>query len=165
MQSPRYKRILLKLSGESLMGDQQFGLSSSILKQYAKDVAKVYQLGVEIGIVIGGGNFIRGEQAAFGGRGSSNLHARRGYGRQSEPGSSGLHPIGRRGRSITSRLRQASRVGCPRCCSCGPDGTDQSWNRFGDRRHRGQLPDYHRPAHYHSGAETRTRGSRWWPGT
>ena len=64
MQSPRYKRILLKLSGESLMGDQQFGLSSSILKQYAKDVAKVYQLGVEIGIVIGGGNFIRGEQAA-----------------------------------------------------------------------------------------------------
>jgi len=64
MQQPRYKRILLKLSGESLMGDQQFGLSSTTLKQYAKDVAKVYHLGIEIGIVIGGGNFIRGEQAA-----------------------------------------------------------------------------------------------------
>ena len=64
MQSPCFKRILLKLSGESLMGKQQFGLSSSILKQYAKDVATVYHLGVEIGIVIGGGNFIRGEQAA-----------------------------------------------------------------------------------------------------
>ena len=64
MQKPRYTRILLKLSGESLMGDQQFGLSASTLKQYAKDVAKIYHLGIEIGIVIGGGNYIRGEQAA-----------------------------------------------------------------------------------------------------
>lgn len=64
MQKPRYTRILLKLSGESLMGEQQFGLSATTLKQYAKDVAKIYHLGMEIGIVIGGGNFIRGEQAA-----------------------------------------------------------------------------------------------------
>jgi uridylate kinase len=63
MQKPIYKRILLKLSGESLMGDQQFGLNASVLKRFAEDVSEIYKLGVEIGIVIGGGNFFRGIQA------------------------------------------------------------------------------------------------------
>lgn len=63
MQKPIYKRILLKLSGESLMGDQQFGLNASVLKRFAEDVSEIYKLGVEIGIVIGGGNFFRGVQA------------------------------------------------------------------------------------------------------
>lgn len=64
MQKPLYKRVLLKLSGESLMGDQQFGLNASVLKRFAEDVSEIYKLGVEIGIVIGGGNFFRGIQAA-----------------------------------------------------------------------------------------------------
>lgn len=63
MQKPLYKRVLLKLSGESLMGDQQFGLNASVLKRFAEDVSEIYKLGVEIGIVIGGGNFFRGIQA------------------------------------------------------------------------------------------------------
>jgi uridylate kinase len=63
MQKPKYKRILLKLSGESLMGDQQFGLSASILRRFAQDVAEVYTMGVEVGLVVGGGNFFRGVQA------------------------------------------------------------------------------------------------------
>ncbi len=63
MEKPLFKRILLKLSGESLMGDQQFGLNASVLKRFAEDVSEIYKLDVEIGIVIGGGNFFRGIQA------------------------------------------------------------------------------------------------------
>ncbi|MCD8210929.1 MAG: UMP kinase [Prevotella sp.] len=56
----KYKRILLKLSGESLMGDQHFGIDSKRLNQYAEQIKEIYDLGVEIGIVIGGGNIFRG---------------------------------------------------------------------------------------------------------
>lgn len=59
-----YKRILLKLSGEALMGDRQFGIDPIVLKSFASEVAEVYNLGVQIGIVIGGGNIFRGVQAA-----------------------------------------------------------------------------------------------------
>lgn len=59
-----YKRILLKLSGEALMGDRQFGIDPIVLKNFASEVAEVYNLGVQIGIVIGGGNIFRGVQAA-----------------------------------------------------------------------------------------------------
>lgn len=59
-----YKRILLKLSGEALMGDRQFGIDPVVLKNFASEVAEVYNLGVQIGIVIGGGNIFRGVQAA-----------------------------------------------------------------------------------------------------
>lgn len=59
-----YKRILLKLSGESLMGKQQFGIDPIVLPSFAYDIAEIYKLGVEIGIVIGGGNIFRGIQAA-----------------------------------------------------------------------------------------------------
>jgi uridylate kinase len=61
---PKYKRIMLKLSGEALMGDQHFGIEANTLKNFAEEIAEVHNLGVEIGIVIGGGNIFRGIQAA-----------------------------------------------------------------------------------------------------
>ena len=62
-----YKRILLKLSGESLMGDKQFGIDHNRLAQYAKEIKELVASGVEVAIVIGGGNIFRGIQAAEGG--------------------------------------------------------------------------------------------------
>ncbi|MGY6558516.1 MAG: UMP kinase [Nitritalea sp.] len=59
----KYKRILLKLSGESLMGDKNYGIDPVRLQQYAEEIKKVRDLGVEIAIVIGGGNIFRGVQA------------------------------------------------------------------------------------------------------
>ncbi|MEP2023121.1 MAG: UMP kinase [Reichenbachiella sp.] len=59
----KYKRILLKLSGEALMGDNQYGIDASRLEQYVNDIKEVKDLGVEIAIVIGGGNIFRGVQA------------------------------------------------------------------------------------------------------
>lgn len=56
----KYKRILLKLSGESLMGDQQYGIDPERLKEYAEEIKTVVSLGVEVAIVIGGGNIFRG---------------------------------------------------------------------------------------------------------
>jgi uridylate kinase len=56
----QYKRILLKLSGESLMGDKEFGLDPKMLQQYAEDVKSIVDMGVEVAIVIGGGNIYRG---------------------------------------------------------------------------------------------------------
>lgn len=57
---PKYKRILLKLSGESLMGDKNFGFDNAVIAQYAQDIKSVVDLGVEVAIVIGGGNIYRG---------------------------------------------------------------------------------------------------------
>ena len=59
-----FKRILLKLSGEALMGEQEFGIEPKVLSDYAAEIAEVHNLGVELGIVIGGGNIFRGIQAA-----------------------------------------------------------------------------------------------------
>jgi len=61
---PKYKRILLKLSGESLMGDKNFGLDSAVLAQYSKDIKEITNLGVQVAIVIGGGNIYRGMNEA-----------------------------------------------------------------------------------------------------
>jgi uridylate kinase len=58
-----YKRILLKLSGESLMGDRQYGIDNNQVLQYAKDIKSVYDKGLEIAIVVGGGNIFRGLSA------------------------------------------------------------------------------------------------------
>ena len=58
--APRYRRVLLKLSGEALMGERQFGIDPAVLKQYAAEIKGVHDLGVELGIVIGGGNIYRG---------------------------------------------------------------------------------------------------------
>ncbi len=63
----KYKRILLKLSGEALMGSLQYGIDPSILEQYAKEVKQVVDAGVEVAIVIGGGNIFRGVQGVSGG--------------------------------------------------------------------------------------------------
>lgn len=60
----KYKRILLKLSGEALMGSQQFGIDPKRLGEYAEDVKAVAEKGVQIAIVIGGGNIFRGLQGA-----------------------------------------------------------------------------------------------------
>ena len=59
-----YKRILLKLSGEALMGDQQFGIDPNTATQIAREIGEVQALGVQIGVVIGGGNLFRGLAAS-----------------------------------------------------------------------------------------------------
>ncbi|MDR3118029.1 MAG: UMP kinase [Mediterranea sp.] len=60
----RYKRILLKLSGESLMGGKQYGIDEKRLAEYAAQIKDIHQLGVQTGIVIGGGNIFRGLSGA-----------------------------------------------------------------------------------------------------
>ncbi len=61
---PKYSRILLKLSGESLMGDRAFGIAPAMLEAYARDIKLVTDLGVQVAIVIGGGNIYRGMNEA-----------------------------------------------------------------------------------------------------
>lgn len=61
---PSYQRILLKLSGEALMGDEPFGIDPKVLDRMAQEIKEVLELGVQIGIVIGGGNLFRGEGLA-----------------------------------------------------------------------------------------------------
>jgi uridylate kinase len=61
---PRYKRILLKLSGESLMGEDNFGMDPKVISQYAHDIKEITDLGVQVAIVIGGGNIYRGMNEA-----------------------------------------------------------------------------------------------------
>jgi len=63
----KYKRILLKLSGESLMGDKNFGIDNNRINSYAKQIKEISEAGVEVAIVIGGGNIFRGVQAEEGG--------------------------------------------------------------------------------------------------
>ncbi len=62
--TPRYRRVLLKLSGEALMGSQPFGIDPDVVQGIALEIREVHALGVEIGIVIGGGNIIRGLAAS-----------------------------------------------------------------------------------------------------
>ncbi len=57
---PKYTRVLLKLSGEALMGDKNFGFDNAVIAQYAQDIKSVVDLGVQVAIVIGGGNIYRG---------------------------------------------------------------------------------------------------------
>jgi uridylate kinase len=66
-QPMTYKRILLKLSGEALLGDKEFGIDSSILAMYAREIKSVQEAGVEVAIVIGGGNIFRGVSGVEGG--------------------------------------------------------------------------------------------------
>jgi uridylate kinase len=62
--SLKYKRILLKLSGEALMGNKNFGLDSEVIAKYAKDIKEAVAMGVEIALVVGGGNIYRGMNEA-----------------------------------------------------------------------------------------------------
>lgn len=64
MDKPVYKRVLLKVSGEALMGDQGFGIDVNIADRIASDIADVRAMGVEVGIVVGGGNIFRGVAVA-----------------------------------------------------------------------------------------------------
>ena len=63
----KYNRILLKLSGESLMGSKQYGIDTAMVHQYAVDIKEVVESGIEVAIVIGGGNIHRGLDAEKGG--------------------------------------------------------------------------------------------------
>jgi uridylate kinase len=63
----KYKRVLLKLSGEALMGERQYGIDPTRLAEYAKDIKEVVDLGVEVALVIGGGNIFRGVAGASNG--------------------------------------------------------------------------------------------------
>ncbi len=63
----KYQRVLLKLSGEALMGDNQFGIDNQRLMQYATEIKSVIDKGLELALVVGGGNIFRGVQAAEGG--------------------------------------------------------------------------------------------------
>jgi uridylate kinase len=65
--TPKYKRVLLKLSGESLMGGKNFGISPDMLIHYAFQIRELVELGVEVAVVIGGGNIFRGLQASSSG--------------------------------------------------------------------------------------------------
>ncbi|MBO8143386.1 MAG: UMP kinase [Thermodesulfobacterium sp.] len=60
MKKPKYRRILLKVSGEALLGDNTFGIDHQVVKKIVEELKEVYKLGVELGIVIGGGNIFRG---------------------------------------------------------------------------------------------------------
>src|SRR5687767_9991551 len=62
--APTYKRILLKLSGEALMGEQQFGIDPNVTTRIAADIAEIQALGVQTAVVIGGGNIFRGVAAS-----------------------------------------------------------------------------------------------------
>jgi len=61
---PRYNKVLLKLSGEALMGDQSFGISTEVIKYVAEEVRSIFDLGIQIAIVVGGGNIFRGIAAS-----------------------------------------------------------------------------------------------------
>jgi uridylate kinase len=64
VQQPKFKRILLKLSGEALMGDQSFGISPDMIKYVAEEVRSAFDIGIQIAIVVGGGNIFRGIAAS-----------------------------------------------------------------------------------------------------
>src|SRR5437899_10426625 len=64
MSSPAYTRILLKLSGEALMGEQSYGIDPAVATQIAKEIGEIQAMGVQIAIVIGGGNIFRGVAAS-----------------------------------------------------------------------------------------------------
>ncbi len=63
-RTPRYRRILLKLSGEALMGDSAYGIEPRVIDRIAEEIAEVHRMGVETALVIGGGNIFRGVSAA-----------------------------------------------------------------------------------------------------
>ncbi|MFI9653763.1 UMP kinase [Guyparkeria sp. GHLCS8-2] len=65
--SPRYRRVLLKLSGEALMGDQSFGIDPAVISRLGADIQALKDQGVEVAVVVGGGNIFRGEGLAGGG--------------------------------------------------------------------------------------------------
>ncbi len=70
--TPKYHRILLKLSGEALMGSSEYGIDNDVLSAYAEQIIEITKLGVEVAIVVGGGNIFRGMQGASTGMGRAH---------------------------------------------------------------------------------------------
>jgi uridylate kinase len=64
MSDPLYRRVLLKLSGEALMGDRSFGIDPKVVNRLASEIVEAHRLGVQIGVVVGGGNIFRGVSVA-----------------------------------------------------------------------------------------------------
>ena len=62
--SPRYRRVLLKLSGEALGGQRDYGIDFEVVRRIAKQVKQVHEMGVQVALVVGGGNIFRGQAAA-----------------------------------------------------------------------------------------------------
>ena len=124
----RYRRILLKLSGEALMGDGKYGISPKTLMAIAQDVKDVVELDVEVAIVIGGGNIFRGVSGATEGmdRAIGRLHGDAGHGHQRHG------PAGRAGEDRASRPACSPPSRCTRWPSptsaAGPSAT---WRRAG----------------------------------
>ena len=79
MSAPIYGRVLLKLSGEALMGDQPFGIDPAVATKIAKEIGEIQQLGVQTGVVIGGGNLFRGLAASAKGNGAKLNDVRLAY--------------------------------------------------------------------------------------
>ena len=69
MVDAKYKRILLKLSGEALMGEGEYGINASTLRMVAQQIGEVKEAGVEVAVVVGGGNIWRGTEAEVAGMG------------------------------------------------------------------------------------------------
>ena len=74
MTEVKYHRVLLKLSGEALLGEEKFGISPAYVRYLAEEIHKVRALGVEIAVVVGGGNWLRGAQAAEHGLEEATAH-------------------------------------------------------------------------------------------
>ena len=64
MVEPKYKRVILKLSGEALAGEKGFGINPPVIKEMVKELKEIHELGVEIAIIVGGGNIWRGTTGA-----------------------------------------------------------------------------------------------------
>lgn len=64
MEQPKYKRIIIKLSGEALAGEMGYGLESNVLNSMAEQIAEIVHMGVEVSVVVGGGNIWRGVTGA-----------------------------------------------------------------------------------------------------
>lgn len=106
MEAQKYKRVLIKISGEALAGDKHFGLNFDVIGPVCDVIKKCNEEGCEIGIVVGGGNFMRGvkdgvgkmERTPRGPHGHAGNHHQR-------TGSAGCTGAARRGRSRTDRYR------------------------------------------------------------
>src|ERR1051326_1172763 len=102
MANTKYKRVLLKLSGEALMGETGFGIDPDVVRRMAAEIKDVHHLGVQIAVVIGGGNIFRGLAASA--QGFDRISADHSHQRPGSPGCSGKN---RRLYSCAVRYRNA----------------------------------------------------------
>ena len=74
-QSPAFRRVLLKISGEALIGEQTFGIDINVARMVAQEIKQVHDLGIEVAVVVGGGNIFRGVSKSAGGMDRASTHA------------------------------------------------------------------------------------------